>query len=185
MTRIPRPTPDELDEQQKRLHAAVTGGDRANGPQLFRLADDDGRLEGPFNAMLLNPAVGDALQRLGAAIRYEGRLSDRCREIAILAVAAHWQSGFEQRAHEPIGAHVGLAATELDSLRNGDPVELDDPDEAAVLRTTRHLLQHLDLDDDAYRAAAEALGHDKLFELTTLIGYYSTLALQMRVFAVH
>ena len=88
MSRIPRLAPHELDAEQQRLYTAITAGDRARGRQFFPLTDREGRLEGPFNAMLLNPSIGDALQRLGAAIRYGGRLPTRCREIAILAVAA-------------------------------------------------------------------------------------------------
>lgn len=184
MSRIPRPTPDQLDDDQRRLHRAITSGSRANGPWTVPLADADGRLEGPFNAMLLSPAIGDALQRLGAAIRYDGRLTDRSREIAILAVAAHWQCAFEQRAHEPIAAQAGISHAELDALRAGHPFDLDDPVESAVLRMTLHLLDHRDLDDDRYREATDAIGADQLLELTTLIGYYSMLAMQMRVFAV-
>jgi 4-carboxymuconolactone decarboxylase len=184
MSRIPRLTPANLDDEQRRLHASITSGSRSSGPRLFRLADDDGRLEGPFNAMLLNPAIGDPLQSVGAAVRYHGRLSNRCREIAILAVAAHWRSPFEQRAHEAVGAHAGLTESELEALRAQAPLELDEPEEAAVLLTTRHLLQHRDLDDELYRDVSASLGADILFELTTLIGYYSTLALQMRVFGV-
>ncbi|HEX6235019.1 MAG TPA: carboxymuconolactone decarboxylase family protein [Jiangellaceae bacterium] len=184
MSRIPRLTPHELDADQQRLYAAITGGDRARGPQFFELTDSEGRLVGPFNAMLLNPPIGDALQRLGAAIRYGGRLPARCREIAILAVAAHWQCGFELRAHESIAAHAGLSATQIAALGNGEPVDFGDPVEAEVLRTTRHLLEHGSLDDDSYAAAASAIGPDKLFELTTLVGYYSLLALQMNAFAV-
>lgn len=183
MSRIPRLAPHELDADQQRLYAAITGGDRARGPQFFELTDKEGRLEGPFNAMLLNPQIGDALQQLGAAIRYGGRLPARCREIAILAVAAHWQCGFELRAHEPIARQAGLTATQIAGVRNGEPAELSDPVEAEVLRTTRHLLEHGGLDDDSY-AAATAIGQDKLFELTTLVGYYSLLALQMNAFAV-
>lgn len=184
MSRIPRLTPAELDDDQRCVHASIVGGSRANGPQLFRLTDDAGRLEGPFNAMLLNPAIGNALQQVGAAIRYHGRLSDRSREIAILAVAAHWRSTFEQRAHEAIGAHVGLTEAELSALRDEQPLHLADPEEAAVLWVARLLLDHRGLDDDAYRSAEDILGPDGLFELTTLVGYYTMLALQMRVFAV-
>lgn len=184
MSRIPHLAPHELDEEQQRLYAAITAGDRAQGPQFFELADSEGRLAGPFNAMLLNPPIGDALQRLGAAIRYGGRLSPRCREIAILAVAAHWKCGFEQRAHERIATQAGMSDTALAALREGEAVDLSDPEEAAVLNATRHLLRHRDLDDDSYRAAVDVLGPDKLFELTTLVGYYTLLALQMNVFGV-
>jgi 4-carboxymuconolactone decarboxylase len=182
MSRLARFSPRELDEDQRRLYAAITAGDRAQGPQFFPLTDDEGRLEGPFNAMLLNPPIGDALQRLGAAIRYSGRLSTRCREIAILAVAAHWRCEFELRAHEPIAAHAGISAAQVAALRNAEPLDLADPEEAAVLEVTTRLLRDGELDDGSYAAAVDAIDADKLFELTTLVGYYSLLALQMNVF---
>ena len=62
--------------------------DRINaGPRGASMVDDRGALIGPFNAMLLSPALGDPLQELGAAIRYRSSLTDRCRELAILIVA--------------------------------------------------------------------------------------------------
>ncbi|MFC7326619.1 carboxymuconolactone decarboxylase family protein [Marinactinospora rubrisoli] len=184
MSRIPRLRPDELDERQRALYADITGGPRADGPQLFRLTDDDGGLEGPFNAMLLAPALGDALQRLGTAIRYEGGLSGRARELAILVVAAHWDSAFERHAHEAVGAHVGLTEAELAAVRTGGDPRLDDPVEATVVRTARLLTARADLTDEEYAAAERVLGRAGLFELTTLVGYYATLALHLRVFGV-
>ena len=41
-----------------------------------------------------------------------------------------------------------------------------------------------DLDDARWAEASTALGDAVVFELTTLVGYYSTLALQLRVFRV-
>nr|BFE70573.1 hypothetical protein GCM10020092_038740 [Actinoplanes digitatis] len=73
------------------------------GPQLFRLVGADGGLEGPFNAFLLQPRLGLALQALGAAVRYETGLADRAREIAILVVSAASDSAFERYAHEAVG----------------------------------------------------------------------------------
>ena len=167
--RLPRFEPPALDAEQRSLYDAIAGGRRAQGPQLFRLADADGRLEGPFNAFLLQPRLGSALQALGASVRYDTGLDDRCREIAILVVAAHWRSDFEWYAHEAVGRSAGL----------------DDADLAAV-RDGRHaaLVARGDLDDAGYAEAVGHLGPSGLFELLTLVGYYATLALQLRVFRV-
>lgn len=175
--------PDELDEPQRQVYLAVLGGPRAATGGV-PLADAEGRLEGPFNAMLLNPALGHPLQELGGAVRYRGTLSPRCRELAILAVAAHWRCGFEQHAHEIIGAAAGLTRAELEALRAEGPLALGDAQEAAVLSATRTLLRTADLSRSEYDSAVSALGPAKVFELTTLVGYYSLLALQMRVFGV-
>jgi len=73
-----------LNAGQQQLYAAMTGGPRGGGNQPFRLVDETGALTGPFNAMLLQPAVGQALQALGAALRYQGSLADRARELTTL-----------------------------------------------------------------------------------------------------
>ena len=85
--RIPKRAPGSLDDEQRAVYDTIAGGRRAQGPQLFQLVDDDGALEGPFNAFLLQPRLGAALQAVGSAVRYETSLTDRAREIAILVVA--------------------------------------------------------------------------------------------------
>jgi 4-carboxymuconolactone decarboxylase len=181
--RLPGLRPDELDEEQRQVYQAIAGGPRSRGPQPFALADAEGRLRGPFNAMLLSPPVGGALQALGAAVRYGSVLPARVRELAILAVAAHWDSAFEREAHEAAGRACGLTEDELATLREGGLPEPDDPAERAALRAVAALTARGRLDDEEYAGAVAALGERGLFELTTLVGYYGTLALQLRVFA--
>ena len=181
--RIGRFEPSALDAEQRSLYDAIAGGRRAQGPQLFRLADADGRLEGPFNAFLLQPRLGSALQALGASVRYGTGLDDRCREIAILVVAAHWRSDFEWHAHEAVGRAAGLGDAELAAVREGRHADLAGR-ESVVARTTAALVTRGDLDDAEYGEAVGHLGPAGLFELLTLVGYYATLALQLRVFRV-
>jgi 4-carboxymuconolactone decarboxylase len=137
-------------------------------------------LLGPFGGFLLSPGVGDALQRLGAAVRYQGRLTDRVREMAVLAVAARWDSSFERHAHEAVGRAIGLTDAELETLRGGGVPDLPDPVEAAALRVTRALLDG-DVDDETWSSSVPPLDAGIVFELIVLVGYYSTIALQMRV----
>ncbi|MFF4237652.1 carboxymuconolactone decarboxylase family protein [Actinomadura geliboluensis] len=176
-------TPDELDADRLAVYRSITEGPRAKGPRLFDLVSDSGVLAGPFNEFLLRPALGDALQRLGAAIRYEGALSGRSREMAILVVAAAWDSEFERAAHEAVGRAAGLTEEELAAIAAGAPLALADPHEAAVLRLTRALTAG-DVDDETWSACVPPLDRETVFELTTLVGYYATLALQMRTFRV-
>ena len=182
--RLPNPTPEQLDAEQRALYDEIAGGPRSTGPQLFELVDGQGRLNGPFGIMLHSPAVGGALQAVGAAVRYRSVLSDRARELSILAVAAHWDSDFERYSHVPLALHVGLTEAEVAALLAGGEVPFEDPAERAVLRVVRALLQASDLTDEEYAAGRDAIGEQGLVELTTLVGYYATLALQLRVFRV-
>jgi 4-carboxymuconolactone decarboxylase len=184
MTRLRNPMPDELHPEQRALYDEIAGGPRATGPQVFELVDGQGRLNGPFGIMLHSPTVGGALQAVGAAVRYRSVLSDRLRELAILAVAAHWNSDFELYAHVPLARHAGLSEEEVGGLIAGAEVLLEDPAERVVLDLVRALLQTSDLTEEQYAAGRDAIGEQGLVELTTLVGYYATLALQLRVFRV-
>jgi 4-carboxymuconolactone decarboxylase len=181
--RLAKLKPAELDEPQRALYDAIASGPRAQGPQLFALTDGSGGLEGPFNAMLLSPSVGSALQGLGSAVRYGSGFDNREREIAILVVAHVWDCAFEVYAHEAVGRAAGLANDELAALQRGDYGLLGEQ-ERLVAETTFALAARSNLTDEEFGAARRALGLSLLFELTTLVGYYATLALQLRVFDV-
>lgn len=182
MSRVPGFRYGDLSPEQRFLFDAIAGGPRANGP--FPLVDADGALVGPFNAMLLQPALGEALQQLGGAVRYRTGLTGRSREIAILTVARVWQSDFEEYAHRAAGRAVGLRDDELEAALAGDAPAFDDPMERLVAATTLALASRNDLTDEEFQQAADGLGRPAVFELTTLVGYYATLALQLRVFRV-
>lgn len=175
---------DTLDKAQQELYRELTGGPRSQGPQSFALCDDVGRLEGPFNAMLLSPRLGSALQALGARVRYSTRFSDRARELAIVAVGYAWDSGFEIYAHERVGRAAGLTDAELAAVRECRFGDIGDPTERLIATLAHALASRSDLSDEVYREGREALGDEGLFELMTLVGYYAALALQLRVFRV-
>ena len=172
-----------LAPEQRALYDAITTGPRAQGPQHFALTDKDGNLLGPFNALLLSPVLGTALQEVGASIRYRTSLTAREREIAILIVAAHWDSKFELNAHESIGLAVGLTETEIGCIRSLGIPKLSDLRELACTHLTRAMVGG-DVDDQTWKAWAPVVGNVTVFELLALVGYYAGLALQMRVFRV-
>ena len=85
-------------------------------------------------------------------MRYRSVLSDRVRETAILAVAAHWDSDFELYAHVPLALHAG-AEPRRRSPRCSPArrCPLEDPAERAVLRVVRALrAASRDLTDEEY-----------------------------------
>lgn len=172
--RLPLLAPETLDDEQRVVYDAVAGGPRAGGP--FRVVDDQGRLAGPFNAMLHAPGIGQALQQLGSALRFSGRLPARTRELVICAVAAHWDSEYEWYAHSRVAASVGVTPSELASLReHRTPAGLL-PEEEAALALCVALLRDRAVDDDVHAAALMHHGNAGLVELVVLVGYYQALA---------
>ena len=182
--RLPDLTPLEMRDDQRALHDRIVGGPRGSGPQHFPLTAGDGALTGPFGVMVHAPALGSPLQELGSAIRYATGLPDRVREIAILAVAAATDSGFERHAHERVGRAVGLDDEELRALAAGDFTSGDAVEDAAYVLCRRLLAGRSALDDAEYADTVEVLGTTAIIELTVLVGYYRTLAQLLDVFDV-
>jgi len=172
----------ELDEAQRALYDAITGGPRASQRGTVPITDSDGRLLGPFAVMLLNPGIGDAMQRVGAAIRFASSLTGREREVAILAVAAEARCDFEWIAHSAAALRAGITQPQLDSIRDGRVPEGLGEAEAVACRLARTMAADGELPDEDYEAGRSVLGRARLAELTWLDGYYSALALALAVF---
>jgi 4-carboxymuconolactone decarboxylase len=175
--------PAELDAEQRALYDRITQGPRRTQKSHVPIADEEDRLLGPFGLMLLAPGVGEAVQELGAALRFRSRMTARARELAILAVAVTVGSGFEWWAHERAAAAAGLTREQLQQLLDRQvPAGLDEQ-ESCVVATAVLLVTGRGLEDAAYRDAESLLGRAGLAELVWLVGYYSTLALALEVFA--
>lgn len=180
--RLPAPRRSELDAARMSLYDEITGGVRASG--AFPLVDEEGRLQGPFAAMLANPLVGDALQRLGTTVRTATVLAEREREIAILEVARSEGSEYEWWAHVRVARSIGFTDDELSALESGDADGTFSGREAVVRRVSATLCQNGDLDDALFEAAVAALGRVALADLVHLVGYYRLLALSLAVWRI-
>jgi 4-carboxymuconolactone decarboxylase len=174
--------PAELAPAQRALYDAIAGGPRASQAGTVPITDTDGRLLGPFAIMLLSPEVGNAIQQVGATIRFGTALTGRERELAILTVAGALNSEFERLAHVPAARGLGLTEPQIDAALAGRAVDGVPADEAMVGRLALAMTVDRTLSDDDYSAGVEALGRERLAELTWLVGYYSALALSLAVF---
>lgn len=179
---LPWLAPTELGSDATAVYNSIAGGPRAAGPQHFQLTDSNGRLEGPFNAMVVAPAIGGPLQELGSAIRYRTLLTDRAREVAILTLAAELASDFEWYAHAPIARACGISDTDIDAIRLGNEPQGLDTTEALVLQVTRSLVRDRDVTPPLAEECHTVFGSDGFVELVVLVGYYQTLDLTLRVF---
>lgn len=180
--RLPWPAPDELDPAQRDLHRALVGEDWSSGGSAVTVADGDGRLLGPFNAMLVSPALGGPVAEVGAALRHRSALSGRERELVILAVAVAECSGFEWHGHQRPALAEGLAPGELAVLLAGGSPDTLTEREQVLHATTLALCRRRDLTEEEHGTAVAALGDVVLVELVWLVGYYALIALVLRAF---
>jgi len=181
-SRLDLTPPADLDAGQRALYDAITGGPRAAQAGTVPITDEEGRLVGPFAVMLLAPAVGNAMQQVGATIRFGTGLTGRERELAILTVAGVLDSDFERLSHEPAARALGLSQDQVDAALAGRVPAGTDDDEALVCRLAKVMTADRTLADEEYAGGVAALGTERLAELTWLVGYYSALALALAVF---
>jgi 4-carboxymuconolactone decarboxylase len=174
--------PAELAPAQRALYDAITGGPRASQAGTVPITDADGQLLGPFAIMLLSPEVGNAMQQVGAKIRFGTALTGRERELAILTVAGALSSEFERLAHEPAARGLGLTEPQIGAALAGRTADGLSADEAIVGRLALAMTVDRTLSDEDYSGGVRALGQERLAELTWLVGYYSALALSLAVF---
>jgi len=173
-------TPDQLDPDQLRVYHLIVGT-RARDAKTLPVTDDEGRLIGPFAAMLAHPRIAEIMQTLGAAMRYEIDLSPRAREIATLAVAGARHSNFEWYAHSQLGRNAGLTDDELESLAAGTLAPSFSAREALIWQVVTTLGGDGDLDDELFARARAELGDAGIVDLIALVGHYEFLSRSLRV----
>jgi alkylhydroperoxidase family enzyme len=174
--------PADLNDAQRAVYEAITGGPRASQAGTVPIVDESGRLLGPFAVMLLTPEVGNAMQQVGAKIRFATELTARERELGILAVAGELRSDFERLAHEPAALRAGLTKAQVNAVLSGLVPGGLAGDEALICRLARVMTADRNLSDEDYETGLATLGEQRLAELTWLVGYYSALALSLAVF---
>jgi 4-carboxymuconolactone decarboxylase len=182
--RVDHVDPADMTDDQRSLYEQFASGRRAAPDSPFSLVGPDGRLQGPPAVWMLSPRFGLALQHVGGAVRFGSQLPARACEIAILLVAHHQNSPFELYAHRLAGAAAGLSEADLAALFEGTLFPSASDVETAVFRTTRLVLDHGTLTDEEFRVAVGVLGEGGLFELVTIVGWYTMVAWQLAVFDV-
>ncbi len=168
MPRIPLFSSDSMTPEQEQIYADIV-----NGPR--------GRVVGPLRASLHKPALADRWQRFGEMLRYDTSLPRRLNELAILVTARRWNAQVEWHIHAPEAEEAGLSPTTVEDLRHARTPEFDDGEEADVYEFARMLQLDGNVPDDVYARVRARWGAVGVVELSTVIGYYTLVAMTVNV----
>ena len=164
--RLP-PIPDEeLTPEQRTAAMELMAGPR-------------GALAGPFVPLMRSPGLLARTQKLGAYLRFESRLPERIKELAILVVAAHWRQAYEWAFHLPLALKAGVARETAEALAAGRRPAGLVPAEAAAVDLVSQIQTQRTVDDETYRRALEMFGEAGVLDLLGFAGYYALLAMVM------
>jgi 4-carboxymuconolactone decarboxylase len=162
---------DELSAQQKALFDSIA-------------STRGGVVPTPFHVLAESPELASLTQALGAFCRYRTGLSPRLSELAVLITAAHWGADYEFDVHAPEALKAGIAQPVIDALREGKAPSLDDDDSRLIYEFATTFYATRDVPDRLFADAVARFGRRRVVELAGVLGYYSGLAMLLRIFRV-
>jgi alkylhydroperoxidase family enzyme/sugar lactone lactonase YvrE len=183
--RLPLQDPRSLGESARKLF------DRIDSTMVkwadaihFQSKTPDGRLIGPFNPVLFSPEIASRFLDLQLAEQQHTTLSDRVRQVVILAVGAVWNSPYELYAHTEAARHAGLSEDSIRTLAAGELAAGLSHDEAIAYRYVHMLSADHHVEDALYDAAERCFGAQGLVDIAMLAGIYHTVCALLNGFDI-
>lgn len=161
---------DELTADQKKVFDDLVAG--------------RGRLLTPYKIWIHSPKLAAAMETIGTHLNKHGALTTREVELTIVIIATHWDGAYVQAAHVKTCLELGYPQEAMDAIKAGDVPDLPDAREKAVYDLCRIAMAPGGGSDEVYDRAAELLGRDGLAEVLALLGYYSAVAMAMKMHRV-
>ncbi len=164
-------TSDELTPEQKAVFDAIA-------------STRGGTVPTPFHVLAESPQLASLTQALGAFCRYRTGLSPRLSELAVLITAAHWGAEYEFAVHTPEALKAGISQAAIDALRAGKAPSFEDDDSKLIFEFATTFFAKHDIPDALFQEAVARFGRRRIVELAGVLGYYSGLAMLLRIFRV-
>jgi alkylhydroperoxidase family enzyme len=181
--RLPPIAPKDLTADQKALYDNMRAGIASNF-NAFMVEREDGALLGPWNPWLHEPAIGKAIWDLTMAMTAQASLPDNVRQVAILAVGAHFDAAYEIYAHIAVAEREKMSPQRLATLvANLKPNDLS-PEESVAFDVTYALVRGGVLPEPLYSLAVSTFGQHGANELFYLVGLYSLVSTTLNAFNV-
>lgn len=161
---------DKLTAEQKKVFDDLVAG--------------RGRLLTPYKIWIHSPKLAAAMETIGTFLNKKGSLTEREVELTIVIIATHWQGAYVQAAHVKRCVELGYPQAAMDAIQAGRTPDLPDAREKAVYELCQIAMAPGSGSDEVYDRAAKLLGRDGLAEVLALLGYYSAVAMAMKLHRV-
>jgi 4-carboxymuconolactone decarboxylase len=159
LTRLPQLTHEDLDDEGKAVYDRIVG----DGPVPTT---------GPVALSLYSPKIAQIFSDLNGYLRYNGVLSPRHTEVAILVAAWEIEQQYEYSAHEPAALMYGAPQAVIDTIKyDREPVDLS-PEETLIIKLGRAIMRDHKVDSALYAEAEQLFGRRGIVELVTVMGDY-------------
>lgn len=172
LTRLPPLTRADLNDEGKTVYDKIVG----NGPAPTT---------GPVALSLYSPKIAQAFSDLNGFLRYNGTLSPRHTEVAILVATWEIRQQYEYSAHEPAALRFGAPQAVIDTIKfNREPAGLS-AEETMIIKLCRAIMRDHKVSSQMYADAVKLFGRKGLVELVTVMGDYVMVGMVMTAIDQH
>jgi 4-carboxymuconolactone decarboxylase len=140
------------------------------------IIESRGAVQGPFTIFLHCPPLAERVMRLGAYVRFEGKLDHRVRVLAAMTVAREFDAVYVWGAQTGQARKQGVPEATIAAIREKHSRGLP-PEDAQIVDFTRELIRKHRVGAASVSALQQRFGDEQFIELTGTIGYYSMLAM--------
>ncbi len=139
---------------------------------------------GPGSVMINSPEMRKRANHLVFYFRQESELPQKIQEMAMILTARHMDCQYIWFAHAARAREEGISDEFVDALRDKKPLPKLAGAEQIVVDYATELFATNRVSPGTFQAALDHFGAQLLTELTTMMGYYSMLALNVNAFEV-
>lgn len=165
--RIAPLAPEEVSEEERAIISGVLAAISRNRPE---------KPAAHTAIMLRHPELYRRQIALGLQL-FQGELSPRHRELAILRVGWLCQAPFEWGEHVDVGKRiVGLTDEDIERVKQGAAAHGWTEDDRAIVRAVEELVDDAMISEDTWAVLARYLDDKQLIELPILVGQYQGVA---------
>jgi len=172
LTRLPPLARADLNDEGKAVYDKIVG----TGPAPTT---------GPVALSLYSPKIAQVFSDLNGFLRYNGSLSPRHTEVAILVATWEIQQQYEYSAHEPAALRFGAPQAVIDTIKyNREPAGLS-PEETLIIKLGRAIMRDHKVDSALYAEAEKLFGRTGIVEMVTAMGDYVMVGMIMTTIDQH
>lgn len=158
---------------------SITGKDHVPAEHhaiVDAIIESRGVVQGPYTMLLHCPPLAERVMRLGAYVRFEGKLDHRVRVLAAMTVARELDAAYVWGAQTGQARKQGVPEATITAIREKHSRGLP-PEDAQIVNFTRDLIRKHRAGAASADALRQRFGDEQFIELTGTIGYYSMVAM--------
>jgi 4-carboxymuconolactone decarboxylase len=159
----------DLEPRQQQVFDDIANGPRGTVPWIFHL-------------YLSSPELASRVQQLGAFCRYGTSLPPHLSELAILVVAHHWKADYEWAIHAGEARKAGLSDAVIAAIESNRRPAFTDSNAELIYDFATEFFRTHEVSDALFERAVDHFGRATTVELAGILGYYSMLAIAIRIF---